>query len=38
LLLRVDDIVSGVSKKKEGAHPVGQLDAQAMDADDVGER
>lgn len=35
MLLRVDDIVSGITKKKSGA---GQPQAQAMDADDVGGR
>jgi len=39
LLLRVDDIVSGLSKKKQsGGGAMQQPDAQAMDADDIGER
>jgi T-complex protein 1 subunit gamma len=37
LLLRVDDIVSGISKKKQTSSAPVQ-DAQAMDADDMAER
>jgi hypothetical protein len=38
MLLRVDDIVSGLSRKKEQSSAPAAEEPQAMDADDIGER